>query len=278
MKNFSNKYIFLYSIVLVAIVAILLSVVATGLKSKQQANVRNEKMQSLLAAINVRVERDDAAKVYRQYFTQELNVTTAGETIDIFDVVADKQTQGSVRPFDVNLKEQQTKSLQGDKKAVFPVYCYTKDGKTGYVLPMRGTGLWGAVWGYIAIAQDCNMVEGVTFDHEGETPGLGAEITTEKFQKPFLGKQILDDKGKVVSIAVKKHADKEGKHEVDAITGGTMTSNGVSAMLATDMARYQMFFDKVLSSTKAAGNTSNTDVAQKSDKAGSTTVEGKEVK
>lgn len=253
MKNFSNKYIFLYSVILVAVVAVLLSIVATSLKDKQQANIRNEKMQSLLKAINVDVGRDAAASEYAKYFTQELNVNVAGETMDVYDIVAGKMTQGddANRPFNINLKSEQKKAENGIEDARFPVYCYTKDGKTGYVLPMRGTGLWGPVWGYIALAADCNTVNGVTFDHEGETPGLGAEITGDKFQKPFIGKQILDSKGIVVSIAVKKHANPEGIHEVDAITGGTMTSNGVNAMLATDMARYQNFFDRVLAANSA---------------------------
>lgn len=258
MKKFSNKYIFLYSTILVALVAVLLGIVATSLKDRQQANIRNEKMQSLLKAINVDVDRNAAAGEYARYFTKELNVNVAGDIMDIYDVAAGKMTQGSdaCRPFNVNLRDEQKKAANHDRDARFPVYCYAKDGKAGYVLPMRGTGLWGPVWGYIALAEDCNTVSGVTFDHEGETPGLGAEITGEKFQKPFIGKQILDDNGRVVSIAVKKHASPAGIHEVDAITGGTMTSNGVNAMLATDMARYQNFFDKALSAS-TAHNTGN---------------------
>ncbi len=256
MKSFSNKYIFLYSTVLVAVVAVLLSIVATSLKDKQQANIRNEKMQSLLKAINVNVERDAAEAEYAKYFTHEVNVNVAGEAMDIYDIAAGKMTQGDIahRPFNINLKDEQKKAESGAQDARFPVYCCTKNGKTSYVLPMRGTGLWGPVWGYIAIAADCNTVDGITFDHEGETPGLGAEITGEKFQRPFIGKQILDKHGKVVSIAVKKHANPEGIHEVDAITGGTMTSNGVHAMLATDMARYQCFFDKMLAANPVSNN------------------------
>lgn len=246
MKKFSNTYIFIYSAILVAAVAVLLSLVATSLKNKQQANVTNEKMQSLLKAINVDVERDAAPEAYKQYFTEELTVTTAGAVENSYSIADGEQTQGSLRPFDVNLKEEQRAEGQQAGTGHFPVYRYAKDGKSGIVLPLRGTGLWGPIWGYIALAEDCNTVEGVTFDHEGETPGLGAEISNhDKFQAPFFGKQILDEQGQVVSIAVKKHANKDCLHEVDALSGGTMTSNGVNEMLAADLMRYQKYFDQL---------------------------------
>lgn len=242
MKNFSNKYIFIYSAVLVAIVAVILSVVAMGLHDKQQANVRNEKMQSLLAAINVECTRDEAPALYKQYFDTELTVSTDGEELSEYDIKNDKLVSGEVRAFDIDLKAEQTKEKNGGRGA-FPIYGFTKDGREGIVIPTRGNGLWGSVYANIALDEDLNTIVGVTFSHESETPGLGAEIATKKFQEPFIGKQILDENGKVVSIAVKKHADPAGMHEVDAISGGTMTSNGVSAMLADDLARYQAFFD-----------------------------------
>ncbi len=256
MKNFSNKYIFIYSAVLVAVVAVLLSVVAMGLKDKQQANVRNEKMQSLLAAINVDCERDQAPALYKQYFVTELTVNTDGQVVSEYSIADDQMKNGDVRAFDINLKTEQTKEKNGAKGS-FPIYCFVKDGKQGIVIPTRGNGLWGPVYSNIALGDDLNTVVGVTFSHESETPGLGAEITTEKFMAPFIGKQILDADGKVVSIAVKKHADPAGLHEVDAISGGTMTSNGVSAMLADDLARYQAFFDSRRTLAAQAADTSS---------------------
>lgn len=245
MKNFSNKYIFIYAAALVAVVAVILSVVAMGLKNRQQENVRNEKMQTLLAAINVATDRDGAEALYKQYFTSELTVGTNGEVISEYDIAADNMVKGEVRAFVINLKDEQNKEKSGAKGA-FPVYLFQKDGKSGYVIPTQGNGLWGPVYANIALDEDFNTVVGVTFSHDSETPGLGAEITTEKFQAPFIGKQILDESGKVVSIAVKKHADPNGAHEVDAISGGTMTSNGVSAMLGDDLMRYQAFINNML--------------------------------
>ncbi len=247
MKNFSNKYIFIYATVLVAVVAVLLSVVAMGLKDRKEANVRNEKMQKLLAAIEVNVEAAAATEEYAKYFTEEYNVNTNGEIIAIYDVVAGEQKQGDVRPFNVALKAEQALEKTTAGSGAFPVYCYNKDGKSGYVLPLQGAGLWGDIWGYISIADDCTTVEGVVFDHAGETPGLGAEIATPKFTEPFKGKQIMDENGTVVSIAVIRNAGDDNIHAVDALSGGTMTSNGVSDMLKADMARYQKFFDNVLS-------------------------------
>lgn len=242
MKNFSNKYIFIYSAVMVAIVAVILSVVAMGLKERQDNNIRNEKMQVLLAAINVNVTRDEAAANYQQYFDQELTVATDGTVLSVYNVKEGQMEQGDVRAFEIKLKDQQNLEKAGQQGA-FPVYVFTKDGRKGYVIPLQGNGLWGAIYSNIALDEDLNTVIGVTFSHDSETPGLGAEITTEKFQAPFIGKQILDENGQVVSIAVKKNADAEGMHEVDAITGGTMTSNGVDLMIRTDLARYQKFID-----------------------------------
>lgn len=248
MKNFSNKYIFLYATAIVAVVAVLLSIVATALKPRQQENMRNEKMQNLLAAIDVRdVPAKMAAETYKKYFKTELTVSTSGDIKSCYDISSERLESGNIRAFDINLKEQQALDKGGDPSAVFPVYVFEKDGACGYVLPLRGAGLWGAVWGNIALADDCNTVVGANFDHEGETPGLGAEITTQKFQAPFVGKQILDENGQVVSIAVRKHAAPDSNHEVDAISGGTMTSNGVNAMLETDLKRYQAFFDNIRS-------------------------------
>lgn len=214
MKNFTNRYMLLYSLGLAAVVALLLTVVATGLKSRQQANVTNEKKQQLLATIGVECERDGVDDVYSKYFKQELNVAQEGEE-------------------------------------PLTLYLYEKDGQNGYVIPTTGNGLWGKIYANIALADDLNTITGITFSHDSETPGLGAEITSETFCNQFIGKQILDNSGNVVSVAVVKHADPGDPHQVDAISGGTMTSNGVSAMLIDELKRYQ---DYISSQRKEASN------------------------
>lgn len=238
MKNFSNKYMFLYSAALVAVVAVLLAFVAMSLKERQDKNIRNEKMQSLLKSIDIVVEADGAEAAYMQYFKQELTVKTDGSIVTDYPVEEFAKMPAD-RAFNVKLRDEQKRGDEG----AFPVYVFEKDGQTGYVIPMQGNGLWGAVYANVALQADLNTIIGVTFSHDSETPGLGDKITTPEFQAQFVGKQILDENGQVVSVRVKKNADKGSMHEVDAISGGTMTSNGVDAMLLADLGRYQKFID-----------------------------------
>ncbi len=214
MKNFTNRYMLLYSLGLAAVVALLLTVVATGLKERQQNNIRNEKMQQLLATIGIDAPRDGVQPIYKQYFKEELNVAQDGQE-------------------------------------PLTLYLYEKEGQNGYVIPTTGNGLWGKVYANVALADDLNTITGITFSHDSETPGLGAEITSDAFCNQFIGKQILDNSGNVVSVAVVKHADPSDPHQVDAISGGTMTSNGVSAMLLDELKRYQ---DYISSQRKEANN------------------------
>ena len=214
MKNFTNHYMLLYSLGLAAVVALLLTVVATGLKERQQNNIRNEKMQQLLATIGIDAPRDGVQPIYNQYFKEELNVAQDGQE-------------------------------------PLTLYLYEKEGQSGYVIPTTGNGLWGKVYANVALADDLNTITGITFSHDSETPGLGAEITSDAFCNQFIGKQILDNSGNVVSVAVVKHADPSDPHQVDAISGGTMTSNGVSAMLLDELKRYQ---DYISSQRKEANN------------------------
>ncbi len=214
MKNFTNRYMLLYSLGLATVVALLLTVVATGLKERQQNNIRNEKMQQLLATIGIDAPRDGVQPIYNQYFKEELNVAQDGQE-------------------------------------PLTLYLYEKDGQSGYVIPTTGNGLWGKVYANVALADDLNTITGITFSHDSETPGLGAEITSDAFCNQFIGKQILDNSGNVVSVAVVKHADPSNPHQVDAISGGTMTSNGVSAMLLDELKRYQ---DYISSQRKEANN------------------------
>ncbi|MBQ6238535.1 MAG: NADH:ubiquinone reductase (Na(+)-transporting) subunit C [Bacteroidales bacterium] len=214
MKNFTNRYMLLYSLGLAAVVALLLTVVATGLKERQQNNIRNEKMQQLLATIGIDAPRDGVQPIYNQYFKEELNVAQDGQE-------------------------------------PLTLYLYEKEGQSGYVIPTTGNGLWGKVYANVALADDLNTITGITFSHDSETPGLGAEITSDAFCNQFIGKQILDNSGNVVSVAVVKHADPSDPHQVDAISGGTMTSNGVSAMLLDELKRYQ---DYISSQRKEANN------------------------
>ena len=130
-----------------------------------------------------------------------------------------------------------------DGKALFVA---TIDGATKYVLPLKGQGLWGGIWGYIALDDDKNTVYGINFGHESETPGLGGEIVTEYFRSRFFGKHIKDAEGRVQSIAVLKAGKKDeaGREQVDAISGATITSTGVDEMLVKSLNEYVEFLTK----------------------------------
>ena len=126
-----------------------------------------------------------------------------------------------------------------------PVFEFNTEEGIKYVFPLRGSGLWGPIWGFIALNEDMNTIYGANFDHEGETPGLGAEISTTQFEKEFIGKQLFDDSGKLISILIAKVGEvAPEEHKVDGISGGTITSKGLERMLLDDFTSYQEFLKK----------------------------------
>lgn len=126
------------------------------------------------------------------------------------------------------------------------VYVANLNGATKYILPLSGKGLWGGIGGYLALDEDKNTIYGVNFNHESETPGLGAKIVEMPFREQFEGKHIRNAAGEVVSVAVLKagkHA--EGQEQVDAISGATITSSGVSTMLEVNLGEYAEFLNEL---------------------------------
>ncbi|MDR0970999.1 MAG: NADH:ubiquinone reductase (Na(+)-transporting) subunit C [Bacteroidales bacterium] len=239
---FSNRYIYIYSIILVVCAAAILTFAAVGLKPMQDRNVRVEKMQQLLDAVGISSTTKDAQEKFDEYFTEQYAVNLKGEVVG--KIVNGKQILGKVNPFSLDEKKQFSLAKNKDENALLPIYICTKQGKKQYVIPVRGNGLWGAIWGNIALDEDLKTVVGVNFSHKGETPGLGAEITTDNFKNQFKGKTIFDG-DKFTSISVIKRADKANLHQVDAISGGTMTSNGVSDMLKDCLGYYIPYFNSV---------------------------------
>jgi len=232
------SYIFTYSIVMVLLVAITLTVVAVQLKPAQDNNIRIEKMQNILSSINIKTTPKDAEEFYKKYIVETIVINDKGEV------------QTNIKAFDVDLAAEIKK--MDKSKRLLPVYiAKMEDGSTAKILPMRGKGLWGPIWGYISVKEDLSTVIGTMFDHKGETPGLGAEISLEIFQKQFIGKKILDEGGKFVSIKVQKGgAPKNDLHAVDAISGGTITSNGVTAMLSDCLSLYASYIASYKSSNQ----------------------------
>ena len=246
MKDFSNKYIFIYATVLVLVVAAVLATTATLLKPFQIKNVNTEKVQNLLAAINVEASFDEAETLYKEYFKEELGINKEGNVVDVYNVAEGKMVEGTERPFAIDVKKQQSLLKEG-QDVVFPLYVYEKDGQKGYVIPLQGAGLWGDIWGNIALASDFNTVVGVNFDHAGETPGLGAEIENPSFQSQFVGKHLFVD-GEMKPVAVMKVGQKplNGAEYVDAVSGGTITSKGVQDMIENSLLPYNAFLNSIV--------------------------------
>lgn len=224
----SNIYTIVYASGVVIIVAFLLAFVSKALEPASQANERIDKKKQILASLNIRgISNNDVEENYDKCVT--------------FDKVI--RSDGSV------VKEGTNKDKDGfliDSKNIddntLPLYqCYV-NGQVKYVVPLYGKGLWGPIWGYIALDSDKNTVYGVYFGHASETAGLGARLTEESFQSQFVGKKVFDDKGDDVALSVVKKRDPSmNAFQCDAITGATFTSNGITAMLHDCLTKYKGF-------------------------------------
>lgn len=232
MDTNKNSYTIIYAAVMVVVVALLLALVSSGLKETQTTNVKLDKKKQILSALQINLEDQDAAALYDQYIVKELVVNTKAEILS--------EVRGQA--FDIDVVKETAKPLE-DRK--LPVYVAQMEGQTKYIIPLRGAGLWGPIWGYVALNDDKNTVFGTYFSHASETPGLGAEIALPKFQQQFVGKHILNDRNEFVSIAVMKAGqNSDTQEQVDAISGGTITSKGVEAMLLNSIGQYEAFLNK----------------------------------
>ena len=191
----SNVYTVVYMTIVVIIVAVLLALANQALKPRQDANILLDKQKQILGALKVDFTQANPAEVY---------YTLVNDTI----------------------------RLENGQE----VYVANLNGAVKYVLPLSGKGLWGGIGGYLALDEDKNTIYGVNFNHEGETPGLGAKIVEMPFREQFEGKHIRNAEGEVVSVAVLKAGNQaEGQEQVDAISGATITSTGVSTMLHEEL-------------------------------------------
>ena len=242
---YTNGYIFRYAAIMVIIAAALLSSAAMLLKPFQDKNMAIEKMGGILTSADIKdVETEKTIAMFNQFVTDAIVIDQDGNVVENY---TDASMQES-KAFSINMKKELYKKSKGENFEL-PIYIVEKDGNKNYIFPMMGVGLWGPVWGNIALADDLNTIVGVTFGHKGETPGLGAEITTPMFTDQFIGKQIFDDDGKFTSILVVKGGAKtlaksRQIHAVDAISGGTITSNGVGEMIENVMSSYIPYIEK----------------------------------
>ena len=232
MKTNSNSYTIVYAAVLVVIVAFLLAFVFQALRPAQEANVALDKQKQILYSLNIRGLQDQAAAAkYKE-------VVNADEIIDANGNVIDKGSKGGTAAgFKLN---------SGDFKAgKLAVYVCSVNGQTKYVIPVYGMGLWGPISGYIALNDDKSTIYGAYFNHESETAGLGAEIKdNQKWQEQFQGKKLFKGADRnAIAISVLKKRDSNDPNSVDAVTGATLTSNGVTDMLHDCLGQYIKFLN-----------------------------------
>lgn len=212
MDTNKNSYTIIYATVMVIVVAVVLALAASLLKDRQQRNVEIERKQMVLKSVHLAKDAEQAQdkdsyieQEYAKYITDS--------------------------------------SITKDGKELVLYICNIGNGQKFFVMPVRGAGLWGPVWGYVSLKDDYNTIHGAVFDHKGETPGLGAEIATSHFANQFNDKKIFDNSGKFVSVKVVKGGAVEGNpHQVDAISGGTITSQAVEDMLFSNISDYLEFF------------------------------------
>jgi len=228
MDTNGNKYTIIYASVMVVVVAVMLAIAATQLKPYQDANILIEKKQNILKSVNIASDAEQANDLFSSTIKELFIVDSKGQKVE-----------GDA--FKVDLKVERSKPVDQRKLPVY-VADMGEKGKV-YIIPLRGAGLWGPIWGYIALMSDMKTIYGANFDHQGETPGLGAEINTDQFQKPFIGKTIFDQSGLFTAVIVAKIGEKsDPAHTVDGISGGTITSKGLQKMLYDDLSTYQEFF------------------------------------
>ena len=235
MNKNSNIYQILYAAVMVLLVGTVLAFIYMALKPKQNENIANDTRKQILSALHIAAAGDAQVKeTYEKYVIQDLLVDKDGNVVDSASNVA----------FNVQMKK--NVKLPVAERQLPVMKCRLDDGSIKYVLPVYGAGLWGPIWGYIAVNDDGNTIYGANFSHEGETPGLGARIAEQPFQDEFVDKHLFVE-GAFKSVAVLKKGQKatNGAEQIDALTGATITSRGVSDMMADCLAPYEAFLKKL---------------------------------
>ncbi len=238
-----NSYTILFAIGMVLVVGILLAGIAGATKEKITENKRLEKQQNILYAMGVNdndessatfISTDKAPEAFTKYITKQLVIE------------GDKVTEDD-QAYLIDVKKEQSKAKNGETRRL-PLFVGEKDGKTFYVAPIRGKGLWDAIWGYVALDENM-VVQGAYFDHKGETPGLGANIKQRFFMDDFIGEHLMSN-GVFKGITVAKGNNdpknvEKTDNEVDAIAGATITGDGVTAMIKSDLKLYLPYFQKI---------------------------------
>ncbi len=226
MNTNSNVYTVVYAAVMVIVVAFLLAFISSSLKKTQEANVANDTKGQILTALRMDKAAIDVEKVF-------------GEKVQ--DMLF---KDGELVPYGSD-KEFLTAYGQEIKNGNLHVFVADTEDGVKYVLPVTGRGLWGGLWGYIALDEDRQTVYGAYFYHESETAGLGARIGEAEFRDRFQGKNVFaDGQDGVALTVVKAGAVKDDTVEVDGVTGATLTSKGVAEMVQSGLQAYAEFINQ----------------------------------
>ena len=240
-----NTYTLLFAIGLVVVVGTLLAAIDSSLKDKIRINKILEKQQNILYAIGINenegnsvnfIAADKAEEEFNKYVTKQIYIQ--GD-----EVIEDNKA------YLIDVKKQKALAKDPTYKRKLPLFIAEKDGRNLYVAPIRGKGLWDAIWAYVSVDEDM-VIRGIYFDHKAETPGLGANIKQRFFMDDFIGESLLDSQGNFKGVTVSKtnlDPKNEDKYdnEVDAIAGSTITGDGVTAMIRSDLSLYQPYFNSL---------------------------------
>ena len=240
-----NTYTLLFAVGLVVIVGTLLAAIDSSLKDKIRINKILEKQQNILYAIGINenqgnsvnfIAADKAEQEFNKYITKQIYIQ--GD-----QVIEDDKA------YLIDVKKQKALAKDPSHKRKLPLFIANKDGRNLYVAPIRGKGLWDAIWAYVSVDENM-IIRGIYFDHKAETPGLGANIKQRFFMDDFIGESLLDTQGNFKGVTVSKtnlDPKNEDKYdnEVDAIAGSTITGDGVTAMIRSDLSLYQPYFNSL---------------------------------
>lgn len=232
MNKQSNTYTIFYIILLVVVVGAALAFTAMSLKPMQQANADADKMKQILASVHIVPVEGQVKTDFDKYITKQLVVDIDGNEV-------------SGDAFSVNVAQESKEKNSSMRK--LPVFvCDLPGNGVKYILPVYGAGLWGPIWGYVSVNSDGKTIYGAYFAHQGETPGLGAEIDKSAFSNQFVDKRLFID-GKFKPVTVVKAGQKplNGEDYVDGISGGTITSKGVGSMLENCLSPYKAYLEKL---------------------------------
>jgi Na+-transporting NADH:ubiquinone oxidoreductase subunit C len=249
MNRNTNTYTLLYAAIIVVVAATALAFVSEALKPIQRSNIETEKRLNILSSARLAADvakspnkNDYVANLFQKYITDSYMIDYKGVKVDGNAFTIDMKQQYDLLKEIASSSSAQS-AANAREKLRLPVFeCTLENGNLLYVVQCYGQGLWGPIWGYISLQDDCNTIYGAVFDHKGETPGLGAEIATAKYAAQFTGKTLFE-KGQFVSISVVKGGARAGdSHAVDAISGGTITSNALQSTLFSSLEVYLPFF------------------------------------